>query len=521
MSSTYLTRIWLTPPLAFGRLGSSPTPCAAFNWAANDLAPDGTGTTTLAPAETLDLDENGVVSRSLPDRIIFRDELGHRPVCPYYELHGTWNENREERSGPITTALLEKLKLTTKDISWDVHVANLKSFDYTFEAGDRIDAVLKLRGDDTTRHVLQGSSPRTAKQPLVPKGAFIPFGAVQIAKPTDEFPEIRLRFYAPAGHTFGATNLPARIAKANFKIADNREWRDLNLPRERLILNPKSKWATYVLERSKLGPFPPGTDFRHTPWNMFATLLVGANADVAENHAMGLVDDTSDGLIRCTLKIRSRILTASARIVVGPPDFAPANRIPVSLADNLADREDRAGPRGGEWTMDELREVVLDIFERAFETSNLMNKDYQNSRSRGENNNRFDDMGMTSPFDREDIEAMLWPDIMNDLAALKEGKADAEDLSATGTRKHRRYAAVAYLEDRFRENPELFHQWIRRPLDPNPFFDRRMPALMRGSDTRPWHLTRRQWEIVRLWIQKLQEAPKDGSRRRAVTRQTT
>jgi hypothetical protein len=56
MSSMSLTRIWLTPPLAFGRLGASPTPCAAFHWAANDLTPDGSGMTTLAPAETLELE---------------------------------------------------------------------------------------------------------------------------------------------------------------------------------------------------------------------------------------------------------------------------------------------------------------------------------------------------------------------------------------------------------------------------------------------------------------------------------
>ncbi|HYM62910.1 MAG TPA: hypothetical protein VEZ11_18635 [Thermoanaerobaculia bacterium] len=519
MSSTYLTRIWLTPPLAFGRLGASPTPCAAFHWAANDLTPDGSGMTTLVPAETLDLDENGVVSRSLPDRIVFRDNHGIRPVCPYFELHGTWHEDGREKSGPITTTLLDKLKLTTKDIQWQVHVANLKSFDYTFEEGDRIEAVLNLRGDDTARHTLEGRSPRKARRPLVPKGAFIPYGSVQIAKPGGEFREIRLRFYAPAGLTYGPSDYEKRMAKANVKLPGNREWRRLKLPPERLILNPRSAWATWVLEQATLGPFPKGTDFRHTPWTMFATLLVGKDANSAENHALGLVDDMSDGLIRCTIKSRNRELTAWARIVVGPPDYAPAHRIPVSLADNLADREDREGPRKANWTMDELRELVLDIFERAFETSSLMNKDYQNYRSRDDNVGRLEDMAMTSPFDREDIDAMLWPDITTDVDSVRRGKADAEDLSAAGVRKHRRYAAISYLEDRFRENPELFHQWIRRPLDPNPFFDTRMPALMRGSDTRPWHLTRRQWEIVRQWADKLQETAEPGSHLRVTAKQ--
>ena len=52
------------------------------------------------------------------------------------------------------------------------------------------------------------------------------------------------------------------------------------------------------------------------------------------------------------------------------------------------------------------------------------------------------------------------------------------------------------LEDRLREAPDLMDRWLRPPLDPNPFFDRRMPALMRGSDGRPIHLTRRQYELL-------------------------
>ena len=508
MRTMHLTRIWLTPPLAIARLGSSPTPCAAFSWGPNDLTPDGTGTTTLTIVDTLDLDDAGNVTRSRPDRIIFRDDHGIRPVCPYFELHGTWIDGAKETSGPITTAVLKRLGLAPRDLTWDIKFANLKSYDYTFEPGDRIEAVLKLNGDDTKRHTVAGRSPKNAKQPLVPKGEFVPMGAVQIANPSDEFPEIRLRYYAPAGHTYGPKNLATRIKKGNFSIDGNLEWRKFHLPYERLILNPKSKWATYVLERSKLGPFP-GTDLRHAPWNMFATLLVGPDEGSAENYALGLVDDTGDGVITCTLNVHRRPLTAFARFVVGPPDYAPANRTPVSLADTLSDRADRAGPRSGTWTMDELRELVLDIFERAFETSSLSNKDYQNIRCHDENMGRLLDMGGTSPFDADDVEAMLWPNILKTYDALTRGKVDPKvdphELAAAGERKHRRYAALEYLEDRFRENPDLFHQWIRRPLDPNPFYDRRMPALMKGPDSRPFHLTRRQWEIVRLWVRRLRE----------------
>ena len=282
MSAIELTRIWLTPPLAFARVGSSPTPCAAFEWGPNDLRPDGTGTTTLTVADTLDLDDAGTVKKTRPDRLIFRDSHGIRPVCPYFELHGTWTEGRKETSGPITTRVLERLGLGPADLTWYVHFANVKSHDYTYEHGDRIDALLKLNGADTKRHTLKGGSPSKARQPLVPKGKFIPMGAVQIAKPGGEFPEIRLRFYAPPGHTFGPTNMKKRIRKGNFKLDENREWRDFELPAERLILNPKSAWANYVMEQSQLGPFPEN-DLRHAPWNMFATLLVGTGQDNTEN----------------------------------------------------------------------------------------------------------------------------------------------------------------------------------------------------------------------------------------------
>jgi hypothetical protein len=185
---------------------------------------------------------------------------------------------------------------------------------------------------------------------------------------------------------------------------------------------------------------------------------------------------------------------------VGPPDFAPANRPPVSLADNLADREDRARARTSGWTKDELGELVVDIFERAFEASSLMNKDYQNFRSHRTNSATLTDM-VSAPFEPEEVEAMLWPVVTT--KEIVEGRASPLGLSEQGVRRHRRMLAREYLEDRLRESAPIFEQWIRRPLEANPFFDKRMPALMRGSDGRPLHLTRRQWEIVRAFIAAL------------------
>ncbi len=501
-----LKRIWLTPPLAFGRVGASPVPSDAYMWGASELTPSGSGQTTLQLVDPFNLGADGVPTPVQADRIIFRDEDGIRPVCPYFELHGSWTKNGREVSGPVTESLLDGFGIKLSNITWHIHCANLKSFHYTYDDGDRIDAILDVRGNDTARHTLEGRSPAKSRQPLVPKKTFVPLGAVQVARPNKAYPEIRLRFYAPPGHTYGPTNVEQRIKRADLKLQANKEWLELNLPPERKNLNPKSSWAKFILERNKLGPFG-GSDLRNIPVYLFAFLLVGADEDDADHHGLGLVDDVSDGTVTCTIKAGRDKLSATARIVVGPPDFGPVSRPPISLADNLADRTDRAGARKpDEWSLQELGEIVGDIFERALETSNLLHKDYQNQRCHSDNLGTLEDLGRTSPYDVDDVEAMLWENIANDVASVRDGKASPHRLSEGGERKHRRYGAIEYLEMRFRENPELFDTWIRRPFDPNTFFDTRMPALMRGSDTRPWHLTRRQWELVRLWISKLQAA---------------
>ena len=129
------------------------------------------------------------------------------------------------------------------------------------------------------------------------------------------------------------------------------------------------------------------------------------NADgMLVSRGLGLVDDVSDGLVRCALPGG---LEAAARIVVAPPDYAPDRRHVVSLADNLTDREDRAVARENQPATEELAALMRDLLERAFETSDLMNKDAQNDRSARTNRRAFDPA--TSPFTREQIEAMLWP----------------------------------------------------------------------------------------------------------------
>ena len=62
-----IKRIWLYPPLAFARVGSSSTPCENFYWGPDDLSPQGTARTQIIGAETLEVAEDGTVTlRSAP-----------------------------------------------------------------------------------------------------------------------------------------------------------------------------------------------------------------------------------------------------------------------------------------------------------------------------------------------------------------------------------------------------------------------------------------------------------------------
>jgi hypothetical protein len=505
-----LKRIWLAPPLAFARVGPSRTPCPAFLWSDSDVSPRGTGYTALVPAETLALDPAGHVTSQLPAELVFRDEEGIRPVCPFFELHGEWREaGGTLAQGPITAAMLKTWGVPLSKVKWHVQLGSLKAFHYTYEDSDRIHAQVTVQADQNKRLPLLGASP-AGKRALIPPSRPMPMGEVQVARCSERFPEIRLRFYPPKGLVYGPSDLAARLKGVDYDHEvgsehPNREWRGFTLDAERLIVNPQSHWATYLPAQAKLAPLG-AADYRNSPTGLLATTYerIGwLKGKPTLQRSLGLVDDVSDGIVSCALTIKGKTLRADARIVVGPPDFAPANRTPVSLADALADREDRGSIRQRSPAPDELRELAADILERAFETSQLIHKDYQNRRSQRTNDQSFVVDGTQAQYEQEDVRAMLWPVPSAD--DVKSGRAHPMALVEAGTRAHRRLSAIEFLEDRFRENPRLVDDWLRRPLDAKPFFDKRMPALMRGSDGRPFHLTRRQWEIVRLWVASLKK----------------
>lgn len=502
-----LNSLRISPPLAFARIGGSHDVCAAFSWSHAEISPSGSAKTTLAIEESLTLDDDGTVRATRPDTIRFKEaDLRHRPVAPFFELHGTWESGGESHAGPITEAVLTMLGLSLADVRWTITLGNLKAFHFTLDDGDRITASVTLRGDDHARRALEGRSPTgPGITPLIPPGRALPMGMAQAARPDGGFPELRLRVYPPMGAVYGPTNLAERIDAVQ-SIPDNAEWIGFDLPAAQKIVNPDARWARLNLETE--GPPPVGAgDPRNSPGGLSASLVEPRGVPPSGGSfpiSMGLVDDVSDGIVRCEIGGR----TAVARVVIGPPDFAPMNRPVVSLQDGLSDRSLRNEPRVDALTDAELEAIVADIFERALETSELMNKDAQNDRSRLTNFRRQTpvDLPLPSPDFEENPRGTLWGTINPQATArpvpVSALEADAMPVSFRGQRKHKRYNALEYVRDRLREEPDLIEKWLRAPLDPSPLYDRRMPALMRGSDGHPMHLTRRQYEILRLWAAK-------------------
>jgi hypothetical protein len=71
--------------------------------------------------------------------------------------------------------------------------------------------------------------------------------------------------------------------------------------------------------------------------------------------------------------------------------------------------------------------------------------------------------------------------------------------------------SLEVFEDRLRENPDLITKWIREPMTTDRYYDRKMPALMRGSDRYPMHVTRRQYDLLVAWANRLRQDAEAGS----------
>jgi hypothetical protein len=464
-----IRKLWIYPPLAIGRLGNSDTPLEAFFWGPNDDTPAGTGKTTILPAETLTIADDGTVSSFVPETIRFKDEVGFRPVCPLFELHAEWDGSGGPEHGPLTPAVLARFGLDARCLRWTVEVANLKPYFMTRDWQTRIHARVEFRGDDVGPRTLDGVAPSGAPNPLVPLGRSIPLGVVRLTRPNQQFPEFRLRFTPARGKFYGPPNLLQR-------------W-PVQLPPEQLFLNAASSWCFWK---------PSPDDMRGVPGGQYAQ-------DTAQV-SLGLVDDVCDGLVTCAIDGVS-VGPAHARITVAPPDYAPDRRHFVSLADGLKDRVDRADVYDSRYLDDAdlTSREVRDLLERVWETMGLINLDVFNDRVDVKENPAIA-LANGIPYKPTDHYAFT-PPVPTDDEPLP--------LTALGRRYHRRFVAIEVFCDMLRKHPDLLDEWVRSPLTSDLFFDRKMPALMRSSSGDPLHLTRRQYDLLVRWARKL-AGPQEG-----------
>lgn len=475
-----IEKLWLYPPLAIARLGTSTTPCDNFHWSGDDLRPRGTGKTTIKPAQTLHVAADGAVSATLPVEISFKDSHGFKPVCPFFELHGQWRTKTGIQEGAITPQVLAQFGLTTKDLQWKVEVANLKPFHYTLANGDRIVATVEVAGDVTTRQPLLGISPADGSPPLATATNPFPLGDIQLTLPNNAFPEIRLRFTPATGAVYGPTDLPQRLDVLQQRVS-NSQWRNFQLPAEHLILNPAAAWCSFRII----------DDPRTNPGGLLAT-------EDDTGISLGLVDDVCDGVITCSIQG----VSAVGRIVVGPPDYAPDRRPATSLADGLSDRVSRQRVSEPDYVeaMELTTAEVGDLMERVLETMEAMNLDFQNDRVRRENRGIALAQGLSETAAEDKAFPRMEPILERPLP-----------LTELGRQRHRRFVSLEVFEDRLRENPDLIARWIREPMTGERYYDRKMPALMRGSDRYPMHITRRQYDLLVAWANRLRRDAEAGS----------
>jgi hypothetical protein len=447
----------ILPTLAIARLGASLNPLENFDFVppANPL-----DLPTIKPAETLYVDSsNGSISHAaVPDTVRFRDGGAIRPVCPFLEVFARLDD---DTLVPLTTTLLAAEGLTPDDVKWAVIVGNNKAYRRTGDEGDKITAAVTITGHDSVP--LLGTAPNFFAHKA------LPLGHVRYIRPTEFFPEIRLRFTPAAGWVYGASPVRKQLAPDN-KVYEEP---DPILSPERIIYNPdKGHWRGYVDP-----PSGPHVLYETNPAQIYAGF---SNAD-DNQESWGYLDDECDGVVVVAIERQDQEpLAAYARIGAGPPAFAP-DRTPIrTVADELMQVLQSPQVAPGQATQTELQAAAIEIVNRAAQTVSLMNTAVMNGNTVQGRTNAASTMVRqdTNDFGRY-YSPIMAPTSVDSKALLALHQSVIRALAAgTGA---------------------WFAGTLRQPEQIGDLSDlgrRRMPALMRGADGRNLALTRRQIDTI-------------------------
>ena len=442
----------ILPPLAIGRLGASKTPLDSFDLEVDPQRP--LDYRRIVPKRSFRVDpHSGELSSHLPDSIAFKDGREIRPVAPFLEVFAITSDLPDELV-PLTVKLLKVEGLTLDAVRWDVEVANIKIYRRTGDPADRIVASAKGIADHAA-HALSGRCDHFLTNKV------LPLGSVRFIKPTNEFPEIRLRFTPATGKVYGSSLTRATLNAKNQVVQEP----DPVITSEDLILydGKRGHWPGY---------FDKGAPTDTNPGSIYAGFTDADNNQVS----WGYLDDECDGIAAITLSFPDgKTLSAHAFIGAGPPAFAP-DTLPVRvISDEL--EQILLGP-----DVDEVVPIdeAEDIVRRALETVRLLNTAVMNG-------NAIDGrLNIASTMVRQDtndfgryFEPIMAPSLVDNLAVRALHERVFNGL-ATGA-------------------APWFAEVLRRPDEIGDLSNsarRKMPALMRNADGRALVLTRRQINTI-------------------------
>lgn len=463
----------ILPPLAIGRLGSAPEPLDNFTMVDNDDHP--LDYRRIVPQETLTVDpRTGEISGShTPQSIAFKDHGRIRPVAPFLEVFARVDRSNTWR--PLTLALLKKHGCSTKDLCWQVTVANRKVERRTTNPDDAVLATTGWFSSHASRR-LEGYCAN-----FISKKRFIDFGSVRFIKPNTRYPEIRFRFSPAKGYIFGPNLSKAELAKLRRADPDIYQ-----VPKSRRIYDPKKgQWYKFQ-PPTGIDDNLPGYQGKFVsetlPPSLYA-IIPPAPSWLNNNVACsrGYFDDACDGIVEVRLKGRNGAppLAAVARITAGPPMVVPDSLFVRHLGDDLD--QIIFGPKIEGESFEETRARAEDIVRRAFETVRFLNVAVMNGNP----------VDARDPLDIDTMPAEEAFDVLRPMRPVFSGKT-ADTLAIMGLHQQVFAALRAGAAPWF---PSL----LRQPDQAADFTDhgrRKMPALMCGADGNYLALTHRQINTI-------------------------
>ncbi|AIY44067.1 hypothetical protein LT85_4909 [Collimonas arenae] len=443
----------ILPPIAIGRLGAATTPLEAFDLEINPDQPFDYRRIVPRPSFEIDPQSGEIVRCYVPETIRFKDDNKKiRPVAPFLEVYARTSEAPLELQ-PLTLALLAAEGLDLTALHWDIDLGNIKIYRRTNNENDKIEASLHTLKDHR-RHAIVGSCPNFHHDKR------LPLGFIQFIKPSDEFPEIRLRYTPAAGIVYG-TRMKRRESYQDLELHD-----DPVIDHHDLVLYDETRgdWLNYSESTGPTLTNPAG--------------IYAGYADKDGNQvSWGYLDDECDGVARIGLTRKDGSqLWAHGYIGAGPPAFAP-DTLPIRV---VSDEMEQIlyGPEVAEESvsLDAATEIVL----RALETVRLMNTAVMNGNPVNGQLNVASTMVRQNSADFERYyEPIAAPSIVDNLALRALHERVFSTLTAGGA--------------------PWFAKVLRQPEEIGDLSSeglRKMPALMRGADGRSLTLTRRHINMV-------------------------